>query len=80
MCSSCRLLALGIISRHQRAITATRRDVRDRGPATLTITVGDYIDRGPQSRGVHDRLIENPFPTLYVALKGQPTKLCSRLS
>ena len=36
----------------------------------LTVTVGDYVDRGPDSRGVVDRLINNPFPTDFVALKG----------
>ena len=40
------------------------------GPECLTITLGDYIDRGPDSRGVLDRLARNPFPTTYVALKG----------
>jgi serine/threonine protein phosphatase 1 len=37
---------------------------------TLTVTVGDYIDRGPHSRGVLERLANNPFPTPYVAIKG----------
>ncbi len=54
----------------ERAIAAIRHDVEEHGPAALTVTLGDYIDRGPQSRGVLDRLIENPFPTSYVALKG----------
>jgi len=36
----------------------------------LTVTLGDYIDRGPDSRGVIDLLARNPFPTRYVALKG----------
>jgi serine/threonine protein phosphatase 1 len=36
----------------------------------LTITLGDYIERGPDSFGVLDRLVHNPFPTGYVALKG----------
>jgi serine/threonine protein phosphatase 1 len=54
----------------ERVIAAIHRDVSDHGPAVLTVTVGDYIDRGPQSRGVLDRLVENPFPTPYVALKG----------
>src|SRR5258708_7120805 len=36
----------------------------------LTVTLGDYIDRGPDSRGVLDRLARNPFPTEYAALKG----------
>jgi len=29
----------------------------------MTVTLGDYIDRGPDSRGVLDRLVRNPFPT-----------------
>jgi serine/threonine protein phosphatase 1 len=36
----------------------------------LTITLGDYVDRGPNSRGVIERLSRNPFPTRYVGLKG----------
>src|SRR5215831_178224 len=36
----------------------------------LTVTLGDYVDRGPDSRGVLDRLTSNPFPTRYIALKG----------
>ncbi len=54
----------------ERAIAAIRRDVERHGPAALTVTVGDYVDRGSQSRGVLDRLAANPFPTSYVALKG----------
>ena len=38
--------------------------------ACLTVTLGDYIDRGSDSRGLLDRPINNPFPTEYVALKG----------
>jgi serine/threonine protein phosphatase 1 len=37
---------------------------------SLVVTVGDYIDRGPDSSGVIERLRRNPFPTQYVALKG----------
>jgi serine/threonine protein phosphatase 1 len=36
----------------------------------LTVTLGDYVDRGSESRGVIERLIRNPFPTPLVALKG----------
>src|SRR5579863_6652660 len=36
----------------------------------LTVTIGDYVDRGPASRGVLDRLATNPFPSDFVALKG----------
>src|SRR4029077_10381188 len=36
----------------------------------LTVTLGDYIDRGLDSRGVLERLARNPFPTDFIALKG----------
>ena len=54
----------------ERAITAIRRDTETHGADALTVTLGDYIDRGPSSCGVIERLAENPFPTPYVALKG----------
>jgi serine/threonine protein phosphatase 1 len=53
-----------------RLIEAIYRDAGERGTESLTVTVGDYIDRGPDSRGVIDRLMANPFPGRYVALKG----------
>jgi serine/threonine protein phosphatase 1 len=43
--------------------------------AALTVTLGDYIDRGPDSRGVLDRLVRNPFPTSLVTLKGNHESL-----
>ena len=43
----------------------------------LTVTLGDYVDRGPDSRGVLDRLAKNPFPTPYTALKGNH-EACSK--
>jgi len=48
-----------------------KRDL-ERSPVAegLTVTLGDYVDRGPDSRGVLDRLARNPFPTRYIALKG----------
>lgn len=53
-----------------RVIAAIERDVKEHGPAALTVTLGDYVDRGPASCGVLERLCVNPFPTPYVALKG----------
>ncbi len=58
-----------------RVIAAIRRDVEAHGGDALTVTLGDYIDRGPASRGVLDRLIANPFPTPHVALKGNHEEL-----
>src|ERR1700733_15341607 len=54
-----------------RLIDGIARDLAETpGSDCLTVTVGDYIDRGPASRGVIERLAGNPFPTPYVALKG----------
>jgi len=53
-----------------RMIAAIERDVAEKGSDCLIVTVGDYIDRGPKSRQVLDRLLKNPFPGDYIALKG----------
>jgi serine/threonine protein phosphatase 1 len=54
-----------------RIVDEINRDVDKVGDREcLTITLGDYVDRGPDSRGVLDRLSRNPFPTKYIALKG----------
>ena len=49
----------------------------ERSPCSeaFTVTLGDYIDRGPNSRGVMERLLNNPFPTDYVPLKGNHEEL-----
>ena len=51
-------------------IDAIHHDIGARGAESLTVTLGDYVDRGPDSRGVIDRLLKNPFPGDYIALKG----------
>jgi serine/threonine protein phosphatase 1 len=58
-----------------RLIAAIERDAKRQGIDCLTVTLGDYIDRGPHSRGVLERLAENPFPGEYVALKGNHEQL-----
>lgn len=52
-------------------VTQISRDI-DSSPVSscLTVTLGDYVDRGPDSRGVLDRLVRNPFPMNFIALKG----------
>ena len=59
-----------------RMVKAIREDLAAH-PArdALTVTLGDYVDRGPDSRGVLDRLVRNPFPTAYLALKGNHEQL-----
>jgi len=54
----------------EQMIAEIRRDVEEHNGDGLTVTLGDYVDRGPDSRGVLDRLASNPFVTPYVALKG----------
>lgn len=51
-------------------ISLIHRDFDQFGGSCLIATLGDYIDRGPNSRGVIERLMSNPFPGHYVALKG----------
>jgi serine/threonine protein phosphatase 1 len=43
---------------------------RDPVDNCLTVTIGDYVDRGMKSRDVLDRLAANPFPTAFIPLKG----------
>jgi len=59
-----------------RMISGIARDLEARpSEDCLTVTLGDYIDRGPDSRGVLERLARNPFPTDFVALKGNHESL-----
>lgn len=40
------------------------------GPTDLVVTLGDYVDRGPDSRGVIDRLIRLRREVPLIALRG----------
>ena len=55
----------------ERLIDQLHRDL-EKNPVDncLTVTVGDYIDRGMNSREVLDQLADNPFPTAFIPLKG----------
>jgi serine/threonine protein phosphatase 1 len=71
----CRIYAIGdihgradLLDRLIEAIACDIGEMPSRG--CVTVTLGDYIDRGPASPAVLDRLAGNPFPTEYVALKG----------
>lgn len=57
-------------------IDEIQRDLNEhQGPQSMTVTLGDYVDRGPESCGVLDLLATNPFPTQFVALKGNHESL-----
>lgn len=51
-----RVIAIGDIHGCSNALNALL-DVIEPGPDDLIVTLGDYVDRGPNSRGVLDRLI-----------------------
>jgi serine/threonine protein phosphatase 1 len=53
-------------------LAAIARDAAGRRATSATVIfLGDYIDRGPDSRGVIERLAAGPdFPARYVFLKG----------
>jgi serine/threonine protein phosphatase 1 len=54
-----------------RMVVEIERDLaRNPAPDPLVVTVGDYVDRGPDSHGVVERLARNPFPAELVALRG----------
>jgi serine/threonine protein phosphatase 1 len=60
-------------------VSLIHRDIDKHGwRDSLTITLGDYVDRGPDSRGVLERLIGNPFPGRYLGLKGNHEVLFER--
>jgi serine/threonine protein phosphatase 1 len=54
----------------ERIIELINFDIKERGNECLIVTLGDYIDRGPNSRGVVDRLLNNPFSGNFIPLKG----------
>jgi diadenosine tetraphosphatase ApaH/serine/threonine PP2A family protein phosphatase len=59
-----------------RLVQAVARDLNEYPvEKALAVTLGDYVDRGPDSRGVLDRLISNPFPCEYIPLKGNHESL-----
>ena len=64
-----RLLAIGDIHGCLRAFT-TLLDAVALQPDDRIITLGDYVDRGPNSRGVLDRLIELHSTGRLVVLRG----------
>jgi serine/threonine protein phosphatase 1 len=69
-----RLYAIGDIHGRldllEQMIDLINRDIESHAGKAVIATLGDYIDRGPDSYGVLDRLAKNPFNGRYVALKG----------
>jgi serine/threonine protein phosphatase 1 len=68
-----------------RMIESIKRDIEGLAPLEsitpgecLVVALGDYVDRGPGSRKVIERLAHNPFPTDFIALKGNHEALLDR--
>ena len=55
-----------------------RADLVSAPPEVMTIFLGDYVDRGPASAGVLDRLSRNDFPTPIYALRGNHEEIFLR--
>ena len=53
-----RIIAIGDIHGHAVALAALIRLV-ELQPADTLVTLGDYVDRGPDSKGVLDQLIQS---------------------
>lgn len=53
-----------------RLLDRVQDDMRSASGPCLTILLGDYVDRGPQSRAVLDRLAGEVAPTPLIALRG----------
>src|SRR5260370_16048070 len=64
-----RLLAIGDIHGCSRALDALLLDVKLE-PSDQLVTIGDYVDRGPDSRGVLERIIALHASGRLVALRG----------
>lgn len=64
-----RHLAIGDIHGHLRALEALLDAVKPQ-PDDLIITLGDYVDRGPNTRGVLDLLMDLQDQGRLVALQG----------
>ncbi|MGK7922802.1 MAG: metallophosphoesterase family protein [Trichodesmium sp.] len=64
-----RILAIGDIHGHSRAFDTLIAAVKP-GLKDIIITLGDYVDRGPDSQGVIDRLIALHQTRQLIALRG----------
>jgi serine/threonine protein phosphatase 1 len=64
-----RILAIGDVHGCSKALDVLLADVNPHGADTV-VTLGDYIDRGPDSKGVLDRLLDLHGTGRLVALRG----------
>ncbi len=78
-----RVYAIGDIHGYSQLLESLARKVeadlqRNRPDQALAVFLGDYVDRGPDSAGVIERLVQGRFPTPFVALRGNHEDLMMR--
>lgn len=78
-----RIYAIGDIHGYSSLLDSLASRIEDdlRGHAlreVLTVFLGDYVDRGPDSAGVIERLAKGHFPTPFVTLRGNHEDLMMR--
>jgi serine/threonine protein phosphatase 1 len=64
-----RLIAIGDVHGCRVALDTLLDEIAP-GPDDIVVTLGDYVDRGPDSRGVVDRLIELGKQTRWIGILG----------
>ena len=69
-----RLLAIGDIHGCLGALDALLAEVNP-GVEDVVVTLGDYVDRGPDSKGVIERLLELQLRTMLVPLLGNHDRM-----
>ena len=69
-----RTIAIGDVHGCSKALAA-RLDAIQPGPGDTLVTLGDYVDRGPDSRGVLDQLLALTGACHLVALSGNHEEL-----
>ena len=69
-----RILAVGDIHGCSRALDVLLADVNPHGDDTI-VTLGDYVDRGPDAKGVLDRLLDLHHTGRLVPLRGNHEKM-----
>jgi serine/threonine protein phosphatase 1 len=74
---SARTIAIGDIHGCSRALAALLEAVRPEAADTV-VTLGDYVDRGPDSRGVIDQLLRLATHCRLVPLEGNHEELLAR--
>ena len=78
-----RVYAIGDIHGYSNLLESLAREIeadlqRHRPDQAVAVFLGDYVDRGPDSAGVIERLVHGRFPTPIVTLRGNHEDMMMR--